>query len=67
MNKVLSLFAVAALALSFSAAVNAAPRKKADGTAGPAATARMHQPKKVVPQKGLRTNCGGASKMSGRC
>jgi hypothetical protein len=67
LKKVLSLLAMAAVALSFPAAVNAATKKKGDGAANPAATAGMNQPKKVLPQKGLRTNCGGANKMSGRC
>jgi hypothetical protein len=64
LNKVLSLFAVAAFALSFSTAVDAATKKKGELAANPAATAGMHQPKKVVPQKSLRTNCGGANKMT---
>jgi len=66
LKKVVSFVAVAALALSFSATANAAP-KRGDGVVNAGATGGMHQPKKAIYQKRLRTICGSASKMSGRC
>jgi hypothetical protein len=64
LKKVLSVIAIAALALSFSITANAAT-KKGDGVT--AAGVGMHQPKKAVYQKRLRTICGARSKMSGAC
>jgi hypothetical protein len=66
LNKVLSVVAIAALALAFSATANAAT-KKGDGVANAGPMNGMHQPKKAVYQKRLRTICGPRSKMSGAC
>ncbi|HET7122904.1 MAG TPA: hypothetical protein VFI51_02220 [Bradyrhizobium sp.] len=64
MKKTLSVIAIAILALSFSISANAVT-KKGDGVT--AAGVGMHQPKKAVYQKRLRTICGARSKMSGAC
>jgi hypothetical protein len=65
LSKVLSLAAIALLALSFSTAANAVTKKKADGAV--AAAPGMHQPKNAVYQKRMRTICGSHAKMTGRC
>jgi hypothetical protein len=55
LKKTLSVIAIAILALSFSISANAVT-KKGDGVT--AAGVGMHQPKKAVYQKRLRTICG---------